>query len=301
MALIASIALLVTEHKSPRLDSLRSSLSVLTDPVKYLVDMPLVVLKNTREAISSQTTLKAENKQLREEQYITKSKLLKFDALEKENIRLRALLENSFKLGEQVLIAELLSIKMAPYEHIVVVNKGTRFGVHTQQPVLDTNGIVGQVFRALPFSSEIMLITDLNHAIPVQVNRNGLLTIAVGSGLINRLNLPFLPNNADIRPGDLLITSGLGGIFPPGYPVGVVDDFTPESTKPFPTITATPKAMLDRNRELMIVWTKSNPIPLGAAPTANIPVIGLTKPNVPITTSPTPTPKKPAAIKPSND
>jgi rod shape-determining protein MreC len=277
VALVASIALLITEHKSSRLDSLRASLSVLIDPVKYLVDMPIVALRNIQEAVSSQTTLKSENKQLREEQFITKSKLLKFDALEKENIRLRALLENSFKLGEQVLIAELLSIKMAPYEHIVVVNKGTRFGVHAQQPVLDTNGIVGQVFRALPFSSEIMLITDLNHAIPVQVNRNGLLTIAVGSGQINRLNLPFLPNNADIRPGDLLITSGLGGIFPPGYPVGVVDDFTPESTKPFPTITATPKAMLDRNRELMIVWTKSNPIPLSAAPTTN--EAAATKPN----------------------
>ncbi|MCX7103171.1 MAG: rod shape-determining protein MreC, partial [Methylobacter sp.] len=186
---------------------------------------------------------------LRDEQFIDKTRLLKFDSLEKENIRLRALLENSFKLGEQLLIAELLSINTAPYENIVVVNKGTRFGVHPQQPVLDANGVVGQVFRALPFSSEIMLITDPNHAIPVQVNRNGLLTIAVGSGQLNRLNLPFLPNNADIRPGDLLITSGLGGTFPSGYPVAVVDDFTPMTNKPFVNITATPKAMLDRNTE----------------------------------------------------
>nr|WP_087145454.1 rod shape-determining protein MreC [Crenothrix polyspora] len=280
VALIASIALLVTEHKSPRLDALRSSLSVLVDPVKYLVDTPIVALKNAKESVSAYSVLKEENKKLREDQFITKSRLLKFDALEKENIHLRALLENSFKLGEQVLIAELLSIKMVPYEHIVVVNKGTRFGVHPQQPVLDTNGVVGQVFRALPFSSEIMLITDLNHAIPVQVNRNGLLTIAVGSGQINRLNLPFLPNNADIRPGDLLITSGLGGIFPPGYPVGIVDNFTPESTKPFPTITATPKAMLDRNRELMIVWSKSSPVLLNAPPIQKSP---------------------PAPVKPSNE
>jgi rod shape-determining protein MreC len=116
----------------------------------------------------------------------------------------------------------------------------------------------------LPFSSEIMLITDPNHAIPVQVNRNGLLTIAVGSGQLNRLNLPFLPNNADIRPGDLLITSGLGGTFPSGYPVAVVDDFTPMSNKPFVNITATPKAMLDRNRELLIVWSDSSPVSLSA-------------------------------------
>jgi rod shape-determining protein MreC len=172
-------------------------------------------------------------------------------------------------LGEQVLVAELLSVNIVPYEHIVVVNKGTRFGVHPQQPVLDSNGVVGQVFRALPFTSEIMLITDPNHAIPVQVNRNGLLTIAVGSGQLNRLLLPYLPSNADIRPGDLLITSGLGGTFPQGYPVAVVDEFTSEPSKAFSNITATPKALLDRSRELMIVWSKSIPVPLISKPIIN--------------------------------
>ncbi len=266
MAIIASVALLITEHQSHKLDSLRATLSVVVDPLKYLVDLPTVLIEQAADAVSSYSTLKKENTRLREEQFIDKTRLLKFDSLEKENIRLRALLENSFKLGEQLLIAELLSINTAPYENIVVVNKGTRFGVHPQQPVLDANGVVGQVFRALPFSSEIMLITDPNHAIPVQVNRNGLLTIAVGSGQLNRLNLPFLPNNADIRPGDLLITSGLGGTFPSGYPVAVVDDFTPITNKPFVNITATPKAMLDRNRELLIVWSDSSPVSLTTQP-----------------------------------
>ena len=178
MAIIASVALLVTEHNSQRLDLLRATLSVLVDPLKYLVNLPTVLIEQTADTFSAYSTLKKENNQLREEQFVDKTRLLKFESLEKENIRLRALLENSFKLGEQMLIAELLSINMAPYENIVVVNKGTRFGVHPQQPVLDANGVVGQVFRALPLSSEIMLITDPNHAIPVQVNRNGLLTIA---------------------------------------------------------------------------------------------------------------------------
>jgi rod shape-determining protein MreC len=231
-----------------------------------LVDLPTVLLGQISDSATTYRKLKSENESLREEQLVHQTKLLKFAALEKENIRLRALLENSFKLGEQVLVAELLSVNMAPYEHIVVVNKGTRFGVHSQQPVLDANGVVGQVFRALPFTSEIMLITDPNHAIPVQVNRNGLLTIAVGSGQLNRLVLPFLPSNADIRPGDLLITSGLGGTFPQGYPVAVVDEFTSQPNKAFATITATPKAMLDRNRELMIVWSKSIPVPLISKP-----------------------------------
>lgn len=262
MAVVASIALLATEQTSIRLDPLRATLSFLIDPIKYLVDLPTVLIERTANSISSYTALKKENERLREEQLIQQTRMLKFAALEKENIRLRALLENSFKLGEQVLIAELLSINTGPYEHIVHVNKGTRFGVHPQQPVLDANGVVGQVIRTLPLSSEIMLITDPNHAIPVQVNRNGLLTIAVGSGQMNRLNLPYLPNNADIQPGDLLITSGLGGTFPQGYPVAVVDEFTPEPNKPFASITATPKAMLNRNRELMIVWSNTTPIPL---------------------------------------
>jgi len=262
LAILTSIALLITEYRSERLMPLRATLSILTDSLKYAVDLPISLVRNLDEAITSYETLKNENTQLREEQLVHKTQLLKFEALEKENIRLRALLENSFKLGEQVLIAELLSINLAPYEHIMVVNKGTRFGVHEQQPVLDSNGIVGQVFRALPFTSEIMLITDPNHAIPVQVNRNGLLTIAVGSGIANQLNLPYLPNNADIQPGDLLITSGLGGTFPAGYPVAVVNDFPQTSNKSITQISATAKAHLDRNRELLIVWTNNRPIPL---------------------------------------
>ena len=251
------------------MDSVRTTLSFFVDPLKYLVDLPTVLVEQATDSVSSYSALKKENERLREKQLIHQTRLLKFAALEKENIRLRALLENSFQLGEQVLVAELLSINMAPYEHIVVVNKGTRFGVHHQQAVLDANGVVGQVFRSLPLTSEIMLITDPNHAIPVQVNRNGLLTIAVGSGQLNRLVLPFLPGNADIRPGDLLITSGLGGTFPQGYPVAVVDEFTSQSNKAFANITATPTAHLDRNRELMIVWSNTKQVPFISKPTAN--------------------------------
>jgi len=257
---------LVTEWQGQRLAVLRTTLSYLTDPLKYLVDLPSTLTDSAFDSIVTYSGLKNENKQLRDEQLSNQAKLLKFEALEKENIRLRALLENTFKLGEQVLIAELLAVNMTPYEHIVTVNKGTRFGVHPQQPVLDANGVVGQVFRAAPMTSDIMLITDPNHAIPVQVNRNGLLTIAVGSGQINRLLLPYLPSNADIRPGDLLITSGLGGTFPSGYPVAVVDDFTAKPNKAFANITATPKAELDRNRELLIVWSNSTPMPLSDKP-----------------------------------
>lgn len=241
-------------------------LSILVYPVQLLVNLPTFMNDRVSETVFSYSDLLKENKKLKQEMLVNQTRLLKFAALEKENIRLRALLENSFKLGEQVLVAELLSVKLVPYEHVVMVNKGTRFGVHSKQPVLDAKGVVGQVIRSHPFSSEIMLITDPSHAIPVQVNRNGLHTIAVGSGQINRLNLPFLPNNADIRPGDLLITSGLGGTFPQGYPVGIIEKVKPQPNKPFAKIAAKPKAELDRNRELLIVWSHSTPIPLTLPP-----------------------------------
>ena len=260
IAVVASITLLTMDQISRHLDPVRAVLSQAVDPLKYLVDMPVAVTDRLAYSFKSYNSLRDENKKLSQAYSTNQFRLLKYEALEKENIRLRALLENSYKLGEQVLVAELLSVNIAsPYEKIVVVNKGTRFGVHDQQPVVDANGVVGQVYRALPNTSEIMLITDPNHAIPVQVNRNGLLTIAVGSGELNKLNFPYLPENADIRPGDLLITSGLGGTFPQGYPVAVVDNFTPPANK---QITATPKATLDRNRELMLVWSNVKPISL---------------------------------------
>lgn len=259
---LISVILLAVEHRSSRLDKTRSILSMLIYPIQLLVSLPAELTDNVFNSAISYKELRNENKLLKRKQLLDSIKLLKYDALENENIRLRGLLENSFKLGEQVLVAELLSVKLVPYEHIVVVNKGSRFGVNVKQPVMDANGIVGQVIRSLPFSSEVMLITDPNHAIPVQVNRNGLRTIAIGSGQLDRLNLPFLPNNADIVPGDLLVTSGLGGTFPQGYPVAVVAGFSVQPNKPFADIYAVPKAKLDKSRELLIVWSNSTPIPL---------------------------------------
>ncbi|MDD2759020.1 MAG: rod shape-determining protein MreC [Methylomonas sp.] len=259
-AVLASIALLVTDYRTRHLNPLRSLLSLATYPLQAVASLPVDSVKTLSEAIVSYTDLQKENRRLKEIQFINDAKLLKLDALEKENIRLRMLLENSFQLGEQVLIAELLSVKLMPYEHTVVVNKGTRFGVHPEQPVLDANGIVGQVVRAFPNNAEVMLITDPDHAIPVEVNRNGLRTIAFGTGQPNRLHLPFLAKNADIVPGDLLVTSGLGGVFPAGYPVAVVDKFETRPDKSFANIYATPKARLETTREFLIVWSNSTPL-----------------------------------------
>ncbi len=264
IVVLISVFLLAVEHRSSRMDNTRSILSVLIYPIQMMVSFPVELAEQAYNSVVSYEELKKENVRLKEKRLVDNIKLLKFEALENENIRLRGLLDSSFKLGEQVLVAELLSVNLVPYEHVMVVNKGSRFGVHEKQAVLDANGIVGQVIRSLPLSSEVMLITDPNHAIPVQVNRNGLRTIAIGGGQMNRLNLPFLPNNADILPGDLLVTSGLGGTFPQGYPVAVVDKFTAQPNKPFANISATPKAKLDRIRELLVVWSDSTPVPLSS-------------------------------------
>ena len=266
VAVLASIALLVTDYRTTHLSSLRSALSFTTYPLQGLASLPVDGYHKLSNTVLSYIELQKENKKLKENQLVNDAKLLKLESLEKENIRLRVLLENSFQLGEQVLVAELLSVKLEPYEHTVLVNKGSRFGVHPKQPVLDANGIVGQVVRALPSTSEVMLITDPDHAIPVEVNRNGLRTIAFGTGQPNRLNLPFLAKNADIVPGDLLVTSGLGGVFPAGYPVAVVDKFETRPDKSFANIYATPKAQLETSREFLIVWSDTNPVVLGDKP-----------------------------------
>ena len=168
-----------------------------------------------------------------------------------EQARLRELLDSSFEVGEKVLVAELMSVNLDPYKHQIVINKGELHHIYRGQPLLDADGVMGQVVHVGPYTSTAVLITDTSHATPVQVNRNGLRTIALGSGTINRLELPYLPNNSDILVGDLLITSGLGGRFPPGYPVAMVTDIQQDPGQAFARITATPKAKLDRSREVL--------------------------------------------------
>jgi rod shape-determining protein MreC len=255
----ASLILLGLEHHG-NWASVRIPFTVMLYPLQRIVSSPVRFTEDLIANISKYSELTEENRRLRDEILVLQTKQLKFEALEQENIRLRGLLDTSFKVGEQVLIAELLSIKLVPYEHVVVVNKGGRFGVHPGQAVFDGHGVVGQVLRVTPYSSEVVLITDPSHAIPVRINRNGLRTIAQGTGQIDRLALPYLPSNADVKVGDLLVTSGLDGVFPAGYPVARVTAIAPEKS-PFGKISAVPMALLDRNRELLLVWSGSEPIP----------------------------------------
>jgi len=245
---------MVMDHKYNSLASLRAGLSVIIYPLHQVIELPGTVSDWFGESLATRRKLQEENDSLRTQQLMQKVQMQKLAALEAENIRLRELLDSSFQVGEKVLIAELMSVNLDPYKHQIVINKGQLHDIYPGQPLLDAKGVMGQIVHAGPYNSTAVLITDTSHAIPVQVNRTGLRTIALGSGTINRLELPYIPNNADIRPSDLLITSGLGGRFPPGYPVATVSAVQHDPGQTFSQVIATPMAELNRSREVLLVW-----------------------------------------------
>jgi len=249
-----SALLMVMDHKYKSLETLRAGLSVAIYPIQLLVEVPDTVSEWFSESLATRRHLQEENDSLHTQIFMQKAQMQKLASLESENIRLRELLDSSFEVGEKVIIAELLSVNLDPYKHQIVINKGQLDDIYPGQPLLDAEGVMGQIVHAGPYTSTAVLITDTAHAIPVQVNRNGLRSIAVGSGTIDRLDLPYIPNSADIQPGDLLITSGLGGRFPPGYPVAVVSAVQHDPGRTFSQVMATPLAHLNRSREVLLVW-----------------------------------------------
>ncbi len=250
------------DHRQHHLDSMRSFLSVVVYPLQWLVDLPDTSSEWFRESLSTRRELQEENASLRTQQLMLNTQLQKLESLEAENRRLRALLDSSFQVGNRhMLIAGLLSVDMDPYRHQIEVNKGSLDHLFEGQPLLDSKGVMGQLIHVGPLTATAMLITDPSHAIPVQINRTGLRTIALGTGSIDRLELPHIPTNADVRIGDLLISSGLGGRFPPGYPVAEVINVEQDPGNTFSEVSARPRAHLDRSREVLLVWPPELPSP----------------------------------------
>jgi rod shape-determining protein MreC len=245
------------DYRHGHLESVRSFLSTLVYPLQYVVNMPLQGGKWISQSVVTQQMLLDENGNLREEQLLLNAKLQKYNILFEENNRLRELLESSVRLGERVervLIAELIAVEMDSSRRQIVINKGQRDKVYEGQPVVDANGIMGQVVHVNPFSSAVLLITDQTHSMPVQINRNGLRVIAVGTGQDNILLLENLPTNADIKIGDLVISSGLGRRFPRGYPVGSISNIRLEPGESFALVQVTPSANPGQSREVLLVW-----------------------------------------------
>lgn len=258
--IIISIVLMYLDHRQNHLDGIRKGIGAAVYPVQLVVDAPVRLWEWFGESTTSRNQLELDLGRLRAERLLTNARLQRLSALEAENARLRALLEARSTVRDEVRVAEIMAVDANPYEHNLIIDIGSRDGVYDGQAIVDVNGVVGQVIRTGVMTAQAVLISDADHALPVEVNRNGLRTIAVGTGEIDRLDLPFLPNNADVRAGDLLVTSGLGGAFPSGYPVAVVNSVTRIPQEPFADVTATPAAALDQVREVMLIWSAPPPV-----------------------------------------
>jgi rod shape-determining protein MreC len=255
LLLVASVLLMVLDHQRSALESVRGTLSVVVSPIRFVVDLPFRIGYWASESLSTRNRLQKDNKVMRRERLENLVQLQRLDALEAENARLRALLDSSPDVADRILVARILSVDLDPFSHKLLLNKGGLHEVYVGQAMLDADGIVGQITRVDPLYAQAILITDPGHATPVEVNRNGLRTIALGTGDATRISLPFLPNNADIREGDLLVSSGLGGAFPAGYPVARILNVDRRPGEPFADINAEPTGALNREREVLLVWS----------------------------------------------
>ncbi|WP_428099858.1 rod shape-determining protein MreC [Candidatus Rariloculus sp.] len=251
---LACVALMVFDHRDSHLTRVRQVLSVAVHPIRVFVDLPFEVWGSASRSLTTRQALLAENERFRREQLNASFRLQRLATLETENARLRGLLDSTAVLGQRVLVAEIIAVDLDPYRQRFNVNRGLANGVFVGQALLDADGVVGQIVDVGPFTAEAVAITDADHALPVSVNRNGLRTVAVGTGDSSRLRLPYLTNSADIGIGDLLVSSGLGGVFPLGYPVARVLEVRLRPGQSFADVIAEPVSALDRDLEVLLVW-----------------------------------------------
>jgi len=251
---IAAIALMVADQRYDQLTRVRAWLSAAVYPVQVVVDLPFRAWDWVSGSFADRSRLRQENLELTARLRLANLQLQRFAALEDENRRLRDMRENSAGVAERVLVASILNVDLDPFRHRVLLDKGAADGVFKGQAVLDADGIFGQVAQVHAQTAEVILISDAEHAIPVQSNRSGLRTIAVGTGDSKRLSLPFVTVEADLKQGDLLLSTGMGGVFPPGYPIAEVTQVVRNASTTFALVDARPTARLDRDREVLLVW-----------------------------------------------
>ena len=254
---VLSVALMVVDARFTLLKPVRSQMSLVLMQSYWITDLPQRLLQGVASQFGSRTELVAENEKLQTENLLLQGRLQKLAALTEQNVRLRELLNSSALVNEKVEVAELIGMDPNPFTHRIIINKGERDGVVLGQPVLDARGLMGQVVELMPYTSRVLLLTDTTHSIPVQVNRNGLRAIASGTGNPERLELRHVADTADIKEGDLLVSSGLGQRFPAGYPVATVKEVIHDSGQPFAIVRAVPTAALNRSRYLLLVFSDS--------------------------------------------
>jgi rod shape-determining protein MreC len=247
------IGMMFVDHRYNHLEVVRSNISLALSPLRYLVNLPELGSHWVSEWFKSHNELLNDNKTLQTRGRILNAQLQRMQVLQAENTRLRNLLSSSRKLTDEVIVAELLSVDQNPYRQLVEINKGTNDGVEIGQAIIDDFGVMGQVIHTNRFSSTIILISDPDHAIPVQFIRSGVRSVAFGNGNTDHLELRFLPATADIQIGDELVTSGLGGRFPTDYPVATVASISEDLAHGFLSVLAAPKARLDSSREVLVI------------------------------------------------
>ncbi len=251
---VLALCLMVLDTRYDHLGMLRRVVSIVVYPLEVAVASPFEAASWLRESMITRDALRSENARLESELRVARFRLLRYDALEAEVRRLRGLRENTAGVTTKFIVGDILSVDIDAYRARILVDKGARDGVFVGQAVLDFGGVFGQVTHVAELTSEVILISDTSHATPVQINRNGLRTIAVGTGDSNHLKLPYVSTAADMIKGDLLVTSGLGGVFPAGYPVGTIVEVRRDPAASLADIDVQPAAALDRSTQLLFVW-----------------------------------------------
>ena len=250
---VLSFILLINDQRNNYLSILRNSIAIAIYPLQSAVEIPSRLTDWFDLRIKSKEILIQENQNLLSQQKINSSILQRYESLEQENERLKQILNAASNLDNKVEITRIISVNVNPYRHTIVIDKGERDGVYEGQVLLGADGVIGQILHTNFLTSEAILISDSDHALPVEINRNGLRTIVLGNGSYTKLDVPYIPNNADIEIGDLLVTSGLGGKFPSGYPVAKVDFIESDLSEQFYKVSAKPIAYLNQVRELMLL------------------------------------------------
>ncbi|KXJ02765.1 rod shape-determining protein MreC [Serratia marcescens] len=254
MAVIAAIGLIVADSRLGTFVKIRNYMDTAVSPFYFLANGPRKVLDSVSETLATRQQLELENRALRQELLLKNSDILLLGQFKQENARLRELLGSPLRQDEHKMVTQVISTGSDPYSDQVVIDKGSDNGVYEGQPVISDKGVVGQVVAVAKVTSRVLLICDASHALPIQVLRNDIRVIAAGSGCADDLQLEHLPNNTDIRVGDVLVTSGLGGRFPEGYPVAVVSSVKVDNQRAYTVIQARPTAGLQRLRYLLLLW-----------------------------------------------
>src|SRR5215831_16676987 len=257
------------DQRQHYLEQLRYVLQAAAYPLQLALNSPPAAWAWLRESFATRERLQAENTRLRTAQRDLELRSMRYEALARENAELRGLRAALPPIADRWLPAEIVTIQLSSLRQRLLINRGAANGVFKAQAVLDDKGLIGQTTHVGPWSAEVILITDPEHAVPVRIERTGLRTIAVGAGDATSLALPYLPANADITTGDLLVTSGLGGVFPEGYPVARVTEVHRDAVQPLAQVRAAPLAHLDTDSEVMLVWFRADhpaaPAPHAAA------------------------------------